>query len=138
EINTILGNRNWSVARLPKLRTPKIPQLEELAPLVNRTGSDSSSLDNMLELLVLGGVPLHRAVRLLVPPAWHNVEDMEPDVRAFFEYLSPIMEPWDGPAGLAITRGRYAVCALDRDGLRPSRWVLTDDDIITVASEVGG
>ncbi|MFA5631853.1 MAG: glutamate synthase large subunit [Porticoccaceae bacterium] len=137
EINTILGNRNWSVARLPKLRTPNIPQLEELAPLVNRTGSDSSSLDNMLELLVLGGVPLHRAVRLLVPPAWHNVEDMDPDVRAFFEYQSLMMEPWDGPAGLVITDGRYAVCGLDRNGLRPSRWVLTDDDIITVASEVG-
>jgi len=137
EINTILGNRNWSVARMPKLRTPAIPQLEELAPLVNRTGSDSSSLDNMLELLVVGGVPLHRAVRMLIPPAWHNVQDMAPDVRAFFEYHSLMMEPWDGPAGLVITDGRYAVCGLDRNGLRPSRWVLTDDDIITVASEIG-
>jgi glutamate synthase (NADPH/NADH) large chain len=137
EINTILGNRNWSVARMPKLKTPQLPQLEELAPLVNRTGSDSSSLDNMLELLVIGGVPLHRAIRMLIPPAWHNVQDMDPDARAFFEYHSLMMEPWDGPAGLVITDGRYAVCALDRNGLRPSRWVLTDDDIITVASEVG-
>lgn len=137
EINTILGNRNWSVARMPKLKTPLLPQLEELAPLVNRTGSDSSSLDNMLELLVIGGIPLHRAIRMLIPPAWHNVQDMDPDVRAFFEYHSLMMEPWDGPAGLVMTDGRYAVCGLDRNGLRPSRWVLTDDDIITVASEVG-
>ncbi|KJS09238.1 MAG: glutamate synthase [Gammaproteobacteria bacterium BRH_c0] len=137
EINTILGNRNWSVARTPKLQSALLPQLQDLAPLVNRTGSDSSSLDNMLELLVAGGVPLHRAVRMMVPPAWHNVQDMDSSQRAFFEYNSLMMEPWDGPAGLVMTDGRYAVCALDRNGLRPSRWVLTDDDIITVASEVG-
>ncbi|GIX30030.1 MAG: glutamate synthase large subunit [Porticoccaceae bacterium] len=137
EINTILGNRNWSVARLPKLRTPVFPELEALAPLVNREGSDSSSLDNMLEFLVLGGIPLHRAVRMLIPPAWHNVQDLDPDIRAFFQYHGLLMEPWDGPAGLVMTDGRYAVCALDRNGLRPSRWVLTDDGVITVASEVG-
>ncbi|MAT51897.1 MAG: glutamate synthase large subunit [Porticoccaceae bacterium] len=137
EINTILGNRNWSQARTPKLKTPLLPDLQELAPLVNRTGSDSSSLDNMLELLVIGGVPLHRAVRMMIPPAWHNVQDMDSSERAFFEYHALMMEPWDGPAGLVMTDGRYAVCALDRNGLRPSRWVLTDDDIITVASEIG-
>lgn len=137
EINTILGNRNWTVARTPKFDTPLLPELAELAPLVNRSGSDSSSLDNMLEVMVTGGIPLHRAVRMLIPPAWHNVEDQDPDERAFFAYQSMHMEPWDGPAGLVITDGRYAVCALDRNGLRPSRWVLTDDDIITVASEVG-
>lgn len=137
EINTILGNRNWAVARTAKFDTPLLPELTELAPLVNREGSDSSSLDNMVELLVTGGVPLHQAVRLLIPPAWHNVDDMDPDQRAFFAYQSMHMEPWDGPAGLVMTDGRYAVCALDRNGLRPSRWVLTDDDIITVASEVG-
>ncbi len=140
EINTILGNRNWSLARTPKLDTPLLPELPELAslgPLVNREGSDSSSLDNMLELLVTGGVPLHRALRMMVPPAWHNVQDMDPDQRAYFEFNSLLMESWDGPAGLVVTDGRYAVCALDRNGLRPSRWVLTDDDIITVASEIG-
>ncbi len=137
EINTILGNRNWSVARTPKFKTPLIPEIEELSPLINRTGSDSSSLDNMLELLVTGGVPLHRAVRMLIPPAWNNVHDMDPAERAFFEYQALMMEPWDGPAGLVMTDGRYAVCGLDRNGLRPSRWVLTDDDIITVASEIG-
>lgn len=140
EINTIHGNRNWALARTPKMKTPLLPELGELSalgPLVNRTGSDSSSLDNMLELLVIGGVPLHRALRMMVPPAWHNVQDLDTDQRAFFEFNSLLMEPWDGPAGLVVTDGRYAVCALDRNGLRPSRWVLTDDDVITVASEIG-
>lgn len=137
EINTITGNRNWSVARTPKFRSPLLPDLEQALPLVNRTGSDSSSLDNMLEALVAGGMPLHRAVRMLVPPAWNNVEDFDPAQRAYFEYSSMHMEPWDGPAGLVITDGRHAVCTLDRNGLRPSRWVLTDDDVITVASEIG-
>lgn len=91
----------------------------------------------MLEVLVAGGMELHKAVRLLVPPAWNNIQDFGPDERAYFEYVSMHMEPWDGPAGLVITDGRYAVCTLDRNGLRPSRWVLTDDDVITVASEVG-
>src|SRR5690606_17884151 len=125
------------VARTPKFTTPLLPELQELKPLVNRTGSDSSSLDNMLEILLLGGMELHRAVRMLVPPAWQNVENMDPDLRAFYEYNSMHIEPWDGPAGLVITDGRYAVCTLDRNGLRPSRWVITTDDIITVASEVG-
>jgi glutamate synthase (NADPH/NADH) large chain len=137
EINTVVGNRNWSVARTPKFCTPLLPELQSVTPLVNRTGSDSSSLDNMLEILTLGGMELHRAIRMLVPPAWQNVEHMDPDLRAFYEYNSMHIEPWDGPAGLVITDGRYAVCTLDRNGLRPSRWVITKDDIITVASEVG-
>src|SRR5690554_5780319 len=137
EINTVVGNRNWSVARTPKFKTPLLPDLNSVAPLVNRTGSDSSSMDNMLEVLTLGGVELHRAIRMLIPPAWQNVENMDPDVRAFYEYNSKHIEPWDGPAGLVVTDGRYAVCTLDRNGLRPSRWVITNDDIITVASEVG-
>ena len=137
EINTIVGNRNWSVARTPKYRSDLLPDLTEAAPLVNRTGSDSSSLDNMLEMLVTGGMDLHLAVRTLVPPAWQNVEDRNPDHRALYDYLSMHQEPWDGPAGLVITDGRYAVCTLDRNGLRPSRWVMTNDDVITVASEIG-
>lgn len=137
EINTITGNRNWSVARTAKFNTDYLPDLESIAPLVNRTGSDSSSLDNMLELLLVGGMELHRAVRMLVPPAWQNMETMDEDLKAFYEYNSMHIEPWDGPAGLVITDGRYAVCTLDRNGLRPSRWVITNDDIITVASEVG-
>jgi glutamate synthase (NADPH) large chain len=137
EINTVVGNRNWSVARTPKFITPLLPELQSVTPLVNRTGSDSSSLDNMLEVLMLGGMNLHRAIRMLVPPAWQNIDNMDPDLRAFYEYNSMHIEPWDGPAGLVITDGRYAVCTLDRNGLRPSRWVITKDDIITVASEVG-
>ena len=137
EINTITGNRNWSVARTPKFACAALPDLESISPLVNRTGSDSSSLDNMLEVLLTGGVELHRAVRMLVPPAWQNIERMDADLRAFYEYNSMHVEPWDGPAGLVITDGRHAVCTLDRNGLRPSRWVITKDDFITVASEIG-
>jgi glutamate synthase (NADPH/NADH) large chain len=137
EINTLAGNRNWSIARTPKLKTPLLPDLNEVAPLVNGTGSDSSSLDNMLEFMVAGGIDLHKAVRMLVPPAWDNNQEFGLDERAYFEYMAMHMEPWDGPAGIVITDGRYAVCTLDRNGLRPSRWVLTDDNIITVASEVG-
>jgi len=137
EINTITGNRNWSVARTKKFKTALLPELEDIVPLVNRTGSDSSSLDNMLELLTTGGMELHRAARMLVPPAWQNVEHMDAELKAFYEYNSMHIEPWDGPAGLVLTDGRYAVCTLDRNGLRPSRWVITKDDIITVASEIG-
>ena len=137
EINTVMGNRNWSVARTPKFVSDLLPDLEQVSPLVNRTGSDSSSLDNMLEILLTGGMELHRAVRMLVPPAWQNVEHMDSNLRAFYEYNSMHIEPWDSPAGLVITDGRYAVCTLDRNGLRPSRWVITKDDFITVASEIG-
>lgn len=137
EINTIMGNRNWSVARTKKFQTELLSNVEDIVPLVNRTGSDSSSLDNMLELLMVGGMELHRAARMLVPPAWQNVEHMDGDLKAFYEYNSMHIEPWDGPAGLVLTDGRYAVCTLDRNGLRPSRWVITKDDIITVASEIG-
>ena len=137
EINTITGNRNWSVARTSKFQSDLLPHIEDIVPLVNRTGSDSSSLDNMLELLMIGGMGLHRAIRMLVPPAWQNVEQMDADLKAFYEYNSMHVEPWDGPAGLVLTDGRYAVCTLDRNGLRPSRWVITRDDIITVASEIG-
>lgn len=137
EINTIMGNRNWSHARTNKFTTELLPNISELAPLVNRTGSDSSSLDNMLELLLVGGMDLHRAARMLVPPAWQNMQSMDEDLKAFYEYNSMHVEPWDGPAGLVLTDGRHAVCTLDRNGLRPSRWVITNDDVITVASEIG-
>ena len=137
EINTIQGNRNWSVARTPLFKTELLPDLDSIQPLVNRTGSDSSSMDNMLEVLLAGGMDLFRAVRMMVPPAWQNVEAMDADLRAFYEYNSMHMEPWDGPAGMVLTDGRYAVCMLDRNGLRPSRWVITRNGFITVASEIG-
>lgn len=137
EINTIEGNRNWSRARTPKLASPLLPDLQSVTPLVNTSGSDSSSLDNMLELMTTGGVELPRALRMLVPPAWQNIEGMDPDLKAFYQYHSMHMEPWDGPAGIVVTDGRYAACILDRNGLRPARWVTTRDGFITLASEIG-
>jgi glutamate synthase (NADPH/NADH) large chain len=137
EINTIEGNRSWSRARTSKLESPLLPGLQDLAPLVNTEGSDSSSLDNMLELLTTGGIELPRALRMLIPPAWQNIEGIDPDLKAFYQYNAMHMEPWDGPAGIVLTDGRYACCLLDRNGLRPARWVTTDDGFITLASEVG-
>ena len=137
EINTVQGNRNWSRAREQKFATPLIPDLDDVRPIVGANGSDSMSLDNMVEGLVMGGAGLFRALRLVIPAAWQNVESMDPDMRAFYEYNSMHMEPWDGPAGIVLTDGRYAVCTLDRNGLRPARWVLTKDRILTIASEVG-
>lgn len=137
EINTIEGNRNWAEARTASFETERLPNIKEIAPLVNRTGSDSSSLDNMLDVLLTGGVDMARALRMLVPPAWQNMELMDPDLKAFYEYHSMHMEPWDGPAGIVLTDGRYAVCMLDRNGLRPARWVKTKDGFITLASEIG-
>ncbi|HTO18466.1 MAG TPA: glutamate synthase large subunit [Pseudomonas sp.] len=137
EINTIPGNRNWAQARRLKFANELIPDLQELGPLVNRVGSDSSSMDNMLELLVTGGMDLFRGLRMLMPPAWQNVDTMDVDRRAFYEYNSMHMEPWDGPAGIVLTDGRHAVCLLDRNGLRPARWVTTKNGYITLASEVG-
>lgn len=137
EINTITANRNWALARTPKFENPLLPGLTELNPIVNRTGSDSSSLDNMLEILVGGGMDLFRALRMLVPPAWQNVETLDADLRAFYEFNSKHMEAWDGPAGLVVQDGRHAICMLDRNGLRPARWVITKNDYITLASEIG-
>lgn len=137
EINTISGNRAWARARSYKYHTPLIPDLQTAAPFVNETGSDSSSLDNMLELFVNGGMDLFRAMRLLVPPAWQHNPDMDEDLRAFYDFNSMHMEPWDGPAGIVLSDGRYAACTLDRNGLRPARYVITQDKLITIASEVG-
>lgn len=137
EINTISGNRNWAVARGPLFRSPLLPNLDDIQPLVSLTGSDSQTLDNMLEVLLAGGLDVLHAMRLLVPPAWQTVDTIDPDLRAFYEFYSPHMEPWDGPAGIVLTDGRYAACTLDRNGLRPARWVITRDRHLTVASEIG-
>jgi glutamate synthase (NADPH/NADH) large chain len=137
EINTVRGNRNWATARGPLLRSPLLPQLQEVLPLVSLSGSDSQSLDNMFEVLLMGGLdPLH-AMRLLIPPAWHGLDALDPDLRAFYEYYSVHMEPWDGPAGVVLTDGRYALCTLDRNGLRPARYCITSNRCLTVASETG-
>ena len=137
EINTIAGNRNWANARGHLFKTERLPEIDKVLPLVNSNGSDSSSLDNMLEVMVAGGMDLFRAIRMLVPPAWQNVDDMDADLRAFYEYNSMHMEPWDGPAGIVLTDGRYACCLLDRNGLRPARWVKTKNGYLTLASEIG-
>ncbi|MCC5858421.1 MAG: glutamate synthase large subunit [Ectothiorhodospiraceae bacterium] len=137
EINTIQGNRNWANARAGKLRSPLIPDMEAIAPLVSSEGSDSCSLDNMLDVLLAGGMDIFRAMRLLIPPAWQNVDEMDTDLHAFYEYHSMHAEPWDGPAGIVLTDGRHAGCALDRNGLRPARYVITRDRHITLASEIG-
>ena len=110
EINTITGNRQWARARTYKFQTPLIPDLHDAAPFVNETGSDSSSMDNMLELLLAGGMDIVRAMRLLVPPARQNNPDMDPELRAFFDFNSMHMEPWDGPAGIVMSDGRFAAC----------------------------
>ena len=137
EINTVEGNRNWARARGPIMTSPLLPQLSEALPLVSLTGSDSQSLDNMLEVLLMGGLdPLH-AMRLLIPPAWHGLDALDPDLRAFYEYYSVHMEPWDGPAGVVLTDGRYALCTLDRNGLRPARFCITRNRCLTIASEAG-
>ncbi len=137
EINTINGNRNWSVSRESKFLSEQIPNLSELMPLISKEGSDSMSLDNMLEALVMTGVDILHAMRILVPPAWQNSLTMDEDLRAMYEYYSLDMDPWDGPAALALTDGNYAACAMDRNGLRPSRYVITKDRHLTVASEIG-
>ncbi len=137
EINTIQGNRSWAVARGPVFRSPLLPDLSDIQPLVSLAGSDSQSLDHMLEVLLMGGLDVMHAMRLLIPPAWQNVDNIEPDLRAFYEYYAAHFESWDGPAGVVITDGRYAACTLDRNGLRPARWVITRDRHLTIASEIG-
>jgi glutamate synthase (NADPH/NADH) large chain len=137
EINTIVGNRNWSDARTVKFESEYFPDLAAISPVVNRSGSDSSALDNMLEFLLTGRLDLYRAIRMLVPPAWQNAEDIDPALRAFYDYNSMHIESWDGPAGIVMTDGRHAICMLDRNGLRPARYVITNDNTITLASEIG-
>jgi len=137
EINTIRGNRQWSRARTYRFQSPLLPDLKDAAPFVNESGSDSSSLDNMLELFLAGGMDLYRAMRLLMPPAWQNNPCMDDDLKAFYEFNSMHMEPWDGPAGVVMTNGRHVACNLDRNGLRPARYVITRNGFITLASEVG-
>jgi len=137
EINTINGNRNWAQARAKNFISDKLNDISDLDPIISLVGSDSSSLDNMLEVLRAGGMDVLQGMRILMPPAWQAVDDFDPDVRAFYEFFDGQMEPWDGPAGVVLTDGRYAACCLDRNGLRPARYVITNDRHITVASEIG-
>ena len=137
EINAIRGNRNWSHARSNIFETPQIPKIQKFKQIVNETGSDSSALDNMLEILVSGGINILKSIRMIIPPAWQNAQLIDPDVRSFHEYNSMHMEPWDGPAGIVMSDGKWAICFLDRNGLRPARYQIDIFNNITIASETG-
>lgn len=138
EINTLRGNRNWMRAREKKLTSELFgDDLPKLFPLVNKSGSDSAVLDNAVELLTLGGRSLPHAMMMLIPEAWGGDDLMDPERRAFYEYHACLMEPWDGPAAVAFTDGRVIGAVLDRNGLRPARYLVTDDDWVVMASETG-
>lgn len=138
EINTLRGNRNWMLARQANLKSELFGEdVQKLFPLVNRSGSDSAALDNAVELLVHGGRSLAHTLMMLVPEAWDKDTHMDPAQRAFYEYHACLMEPWDGPAGIAFTDGIQIGGILDRNGLRPSRFVVTEDDLVVLASEAG-
>jgi glutamate synthase domain-containing protein 2/glutamate synthase domain-containing protein 1/glutamate synthase domain-containing protein 3 len=138
EINTLVGNRNWMKAREQELTSPVWgEELPELLPVIWPGGSDSASLDEVLELLVVSGRDVLHAIRMLVPEAWENDPDMDPQLRAFYEYHACLMEPWDGPGNLAITDGVVAAAAMDRNGLRPARYKVTRDGLVVCGSEVG-
>ena len=136
EINTIEGNRRWAQARSKVWKTPRF-DIGEFDPVISMHGSDSQSLDNMLELMVNAGMDLIQALRILVPPATQSLEFKDADLAAFYEFYGLNSEPWDGPAGIVACDGRYAACTLDRNGLRPARWMLTSDRHFLVASEAG-
>ena len=138
EINTLRGNRNWVRAREPELSSPVWKEeIHWLRPIVQVGGSDSASLDNVLELLTLSGRELPEAMMTLVPEAWENMPRMNPRWRAFYEYQALFSESWDGPAALAFSDGNIVGACLDRNGLRPSRYKLTEDGTLVLASEVG-
>ena len=137
EINTIRANRNWMRARQSQMRSESLGDLTPLFPIVSEGGSDSASFDETLELLTLAGRSLPHAVMMMVPEAWENQGDMDPSVRDFYEFHSKLMEPWDGPAALVFTDGSLVGATLDRNGLRPGRYVITSDGLIILASEIG-
>ncbi|MBA3484623.1 MAG: glutamate synthase subunit alpha, partial [Pirellulales bacterium] len=138
EINTLRGNSNWMSARQGVVKSDLFGgELEKLFPIVEPDCSDSGTFDNVLEFLLMSGRSLPEAMMMMVPEAWQNHETMSADKRAFYEYHSCLMEPWDGPASVAFTDGHYIGATLDRNGLRPSRYYLTHDDRVIMASEVG-
>ncbi|MEY4784390.1 MAG: hypothetical protein RIR41_2325, partial [Pseudomonadota bacterium] len=138
EINTVRGNVNWMYARRRSMESPLLgADLDKMWPLIPHGQSDTACLDNALELLVAGGYPLSHAMMMLIPEAWAGHQDMDPARRAFYEYHAALMEPWDGPAAIAFTDGRQIGATLDRNGLRPARFIVTDDDHVVLASESG-
>ena len=137
EINTIRGNRSWMEARESVLSSPALGDIKELRPIIQPNMSDSASLDNVLEFLVMSGLSLPHAMAMLVPESFNEKNPISEELKAFYEYHSILMEPWDGPAALLFSDGRYAGGMLDRNGLRPARYLITRNDIMVVASEVG-
>ena len=138
EINTVRGNANWMHAREARFESEAFgDDIENIRPIINPNGSDSGMFDNSLELLYLAGRSLPHAVMMMIPEPWSNHEAMDDDKRAFYQYHSSLMEPWDGPASIAFTDGKQIGAVLDRNGLRPSRYYVTRDDLVILASEAG-
>jgi glutamate synthase (NADPH/NADH) large chain len=138
EINTVKGNFNWMRAREGVMRSAVLgDDLKKLFPLIYEGQSDTACFDNALELLVMAGYPIAQAMMMMIPEAWENHALMDENRRAFYEYHAAMMEPWDGPAAMAFTDGRHIGGTLDRNGLRPARYIVTDDDLVVMASESG-
>jgi glutamate synthase domain-containing protein 2/glutamate synthase domain-containing protein 1/glutamate synthase domain-containing protein 3 len=138
EVNTLRGNVNWMRARESRLASDLFGEdMAKVLPIVQDGGSDSATFDNVLELLVLGGRSLPHAMMMMVPEAYRSEHNLDPDVRGFYDFHSTLMEPWDGPAAIAFTDGRWAGAALDRNGLRPGRWVQDTEGYVVLASETG-
>ncbi len=137
EINTVKGNRFWMQARESILKSAALGDLNEIYPIIQPDKSDSASLDNVLEFLVMSGKSLPHALAMMIPESWNQKNPITPELRAFYEYYSTIMEPWDGPASLLFSDGRYVGGMLDRNGLRPSRYLITKGDLMVMGSEAG-
>ncbi len=139
EINTLRGNENWMKSRESLLKSKLFSpdEIKKLLPIIDERGSDSAKLDNVVELLVMSGRSLPHVMMMMIPEAWEKDPEMSPEKKAFYEYHGTLMEPWDGPASVAFTDGHIIGATLDRNGLRPSRYQLSDDDILVMASEAG-
>jgi glutamate synthase (NADPH) large chain len=137
EINTVQGNQNWMRAREAMLHSDLLPGIDQAFPICTPGSSDTARFDEVLELLHLGGYPIHHAMLMMIPEAWENHETMSQEQRDFYQFHAAMMEPWDGPASVAFTDGEMIGAVLDRNGLRPSRYWVTDDDLVVMASEVG-
>jgi glutamate synthase (NADPH) large chain len=138
EINTLRGNVNWMNARQMRFQSELFgDDLAHLLPIIDPSGSDTAMFDNVLEFLTLAGRPLHEAIMMMIPEPWENHEQMDPARRAFYEFHSGLLEPWDGPAAIGFSDGVRVGAVLDRNGLRPSRYTVTRDDLVVMASEAG-
>ncbi|MEY4311093.1 MAG: Ferredoxin-dependent glutamate synthase 1, partial [Actinomycetota bacterium] len=137
EINTVKGNRNWMAARQSQLGSEALGDLKPLLPILTPGASDSASFDEVLELLYLSGRSLPHSMMMMIPEAWEKQTDIDPARKSFYEYHSMLMEPWDGPAAVIFTDGSLVGATLDRNGLRPGRFVVTEDGLVVLASEIG-